>query len=151
MKTSLEKNKSLGEKIIDEYCEFIAVKRFIDMDLTVEEHVKSVVESITIFQKQHIAQKILQSANKISDIVNHQEKEKFADYYSKFSQIGFENYPKDKIINAVKEAIPDMVYSSDLPEEKYLEMKPNINVEFAKLTTIINRRRKMETSKNNSR
>ncbi len=151
MKTSLEKNKSLCEKIIDEYCEFIAVKRFIDMDLTVEEHVKSVVESITIFQKQHIAQKILQSANKISDIVNHQEKEKFADYYSKFSQIGFENYPKDKIINAVKEAIPDMVYSSDLPEEKYLEMKPNINVEFAKLTTIINRRRKMETSKNNSR
>lgn len=151
MKTSLEKNKSLCEKIIDEYCEFIAVKRFIDMDLTVEEHVKSVVESITIFQKQHIAQKILQSANKISDIVNHQEKEKFADYYSKFSQIGFENYPKDKIINAIKEAIPDMVYSSDLPEEKYLEMKPNINVEFAKLTTIINRRRKMETSKSNSR
>ncbi len=151
MKTSLEKNKSLGEKIIDEYCEFIAVKRFIDMDLAVEEHVRSVVESITICQKQHIAQKILQSANKISDIVNHQEKEKFADYYSKFSQIGFENYPKDKIINAVKEAIPDMVYSSDLPEEKYQEMKPNINVEFAKLTTIVNRRRKMEASKNNSR
>ena len=151
MKTSLEKNKSLGEKIIDEYCKFIAVKRFIDMDLTVEEHVKSVVESITIFQKQHIAQKILQSANKISDIVNHQEKEKFADYYSKFSQIGFENYPKDKIINAIKEAIPDMVYSSDLPEEKYLEMKPNINVEFAKRATILIRRRKMEASKNNSR
>lgn len=151
MKNYLEKNKSLCEKIIDEYCEFIAVKRFIDMDLAVEEHVRSVVESITICQKQHIAQKILQSANKISDIVNHQEKEKFADYYSKFSQIGFENYPKDKIIHAIKEAIPDMVYSSDLPEEKYLEMKPNINVEFAKLTTIINRRRKMETSKNNSR
>ena len=151
MKTSLEKNKSLCEKIIDEYCEFIAVKRFIDMDLAVEEHVRSVVESITICQKQHIAQKILQSANKISDIVNHQEKEKFADYYSKFSQIGFENYPKDKIIYAINEAIPNMVYSSDLPEEKYLEMKPNINVEFAKLATIINRRRKMEASKNNSR
>ena len=151
MKTSLEKNKSLGEKIIDEYCEFIAVKRFIDMDLAVEEHVRSVVESITICQKQHIAQKILQSANKISDITDHQEREKFVDHYLKFSQIGFENYPKDKIINAVKEAIPDMVYSSDLPEEKYQEMKPNINVEFAKLTTIINRRRKMETSKSNSR
>ena len=151
MKSYLEKNKSLCEKIIDEYCEFIAVKRFIDMDLAVEEHVRSVVESITICQKQHIAQKILQSANKISDIVNHQEKEKFADYYSKFSQIGFENYPKDKIINAINEAIPNMVYSSDLPEEKYLEMKPNINVEFAKLATIINRRRKMEASKNNSR
>ena len=151
MKTSLEKNKSLCEKIIDEYCEFIAIKRFIDKDPNVEEHLKSVVRTITIFQKQHIAQKILQSINKISDITDHQEREKFVDHYSKFSQIGFENYPKDKIIHAIKEAIPNMVYSSDLPEEKYLEMKPNINVEFAKLTAIVNRRRKMEASKNNSR
>ena len=151
MKTSLKGNKSLGEKTIDEYCEFIAVKRFIDKDLTVEEHVKSVVESITICQKQYIAQKILQSANKISDIINHQEKEKFADYYSKFTQIGFENYPKDKIIKAINETIPDMVYSLDLPEEKYLEMKPKLNIEFAKLATIIRRRERVETSKNNSR
>jgi len=151
MKTSLEKNKSLCEKIIDEYCEFIAIKRFIDKDPNVEEHLKSVVNSITICQKQHIAQKILQSINKISDITDHQEREKFTDHYLKLSQIGFENYPKDKIINAINEAIPNMVYSSDLPEEKYLEMKPNINVEFAKLTAIVNRRRKMEASKNNSR
>ena len=151
MKTSLEKNKSLCEKIIDEYCEFIAIKRFIDKDLTVEEHVKSVVESITIFQKQHIAQKILQYVNKISDISSQEEMKSFADYFLESSRIGFENYPKDKIIHAINEAIPDMVYSSDLPEEKYLKMKPNINVEFAKLTTILNRRRKMEASKNNSR
>ncbi len=151
MKTSLEKNKSLCEKIIDEYCEFIAIKRFIDKDPDVEEHVKSVVKSITFCQKQHIAQKILQSVNKISDITDHQEREKFTDHYLKLSQIGFENYPRDKIINAIKEAIPNMVYSSDLPEEKYLEVKPNLSVEFAKLATIIRRRQRMESPKNNSR
>jgi hypothetical protein len=151
MKTYLEKNKSLGEKTIDEYCEFIAVKRLIDKDPNVEDHLKSVIGSITICQKQHIAQKILQCVNKISDIINHQEKEKFADYYSKFTQIGFENYPKDKIIKAINENIPDMVYSSDLPEEKYLEMKPKLNIEFAKLASFIRRREKMEASKNNSR
>ena len=151
MKTSLEKNKSLGEKIIDEYCEFIAVKRFIDKDLTVEEHVKSVVESITICQKQHIAQKILQCVNKISNNSNLEEMKSFADYCLKSSQIGFENYPKDKIIKAINETIPDMVYSSVLPEEKYLEIKPNLNIEFAKLATIIRRRERMETSKNHSR
>ena len=146
MKKSLESNKISAQKIIDEYCEFFAVTHIFGDHNLVKEKITSIATHLTINQFNFIDEKI---RDKIL-LINENIEKKLPDdqinelliNWHRIINVNLKELPDQKFIYAIKSSIPEMIFSSDLPENKYDKIRPTLNIEFARAFVLDSRKTK---------
>ncbi len=143
MSSYFEKNKKLATALVDEYCDYVALRRCLNDDEVINNHIRSVAKKLSLEQAKFftdiVFKNLTEIENKIENCNDPQKSQSLFDSFRHSMEPGLEKFPITKIIEAIQLIKPQKVFSADCNELEYEAIKSTLPIEFARKFVIESR------------